>query len=132
MKLVNRGDTAGTDEKPSLSCSKPAEPAGNAESVSNGTGDIEEATPEATDKLVEQMVERGNMMTAYRRVMTNSGAAGVDGMTCEQLMGYLKKKWAVIKVNLLEGTYEPKPVRRVEIPNGHNCGDGNSADIGDS
>jgi RNA-directed DNA polymerase len=55
-------------------------------------------------------------MNAYKRVMKNSGAAGTDGMTCEQLMEHVKKKWAVIKVSLLEGTYEPNLVRRVEIP----------------
>lgn len=116
MKLVNRGDTARADEKPSLSCSKPAEPVGNAESVSIGTGDKRQETPEATEKLIEQMVERGNMFTAYKRVMSNKGAAGTDEMTCGQLMNYVTNKWAVTKVSLLEGTYEPNLVRRVEIP----------------
>ena len=116
LKLVNRGDAARADNKPPLSCSKPAEPAGNAESVSIGTGDKSQATPEATDKLIEQMVERGNMFTAYKRVTSNKGAAGIDGMTCEQLKSYIKDKWAVTKVSLLEGTYEPNLVRRVEIP----------------
>jgi hypothetical protein len=61
LKLVNCGNTARADEKPPLSCSKPAEPAGNAESVSIGTGDKRQATPKATGKLIEQMVERGNI-----------------------------------------------------------------------
>ena len=77
LKLVNRGDAARVDEKPPLSCSKPAEPAGTAESVSIGTGDKRQATPEATEKLIEQMVEQGNMFTAYKRVTNNKGAAAI-------------------------------------------------------
>ena len=47
---------------------------------------------------------------------SNKGSAGVDGMTIDDLSAYLKKHWPVIREQLLSGTYEPKPVRRVEIP----------------
>ena len=47
---------------------------------------------------------------------SNKGSAGVDGMTIEDLRAYRKEHWPVIREQLLSGTYEPKPVRRVEIP----------------
>lgn len=73
------------------------------------------STPKAS-KLIEQMVERSNMMTAYQRVMRNKGAAGVDGMSVDQLLPFLQKYWQGIKELLLGGCYQPKAVRRVEIP----------------
>ncbi len=71
--------------------------------------------PEAS-KLIEQMVERPNMLAAYQRVKRNKGAAGVDGMTVDQLLSYLQEYWYTIKDHFLHGSYRPKPVRRVEIP----------------
>lgn len=65
---------------------------------------------------MEAVVERGNMLTALHRVESNKGAAGVDGMTVAELRAYLKEQWAEIKAKLLMDGYEPKPVRRVEIP----------------
>jgi RNA-directed DNA polymerase len=55
-------------------------------------------------------------MAAYRRVVQNGGAAGVDGMTVKELMPYCREHWARIREELLSGRYEPQPVRRVEIP----------------
>lgn len=72
--------------------------------------------PKETVNLIESMVERGNMITAYERVKRNKGSAGIDGMTTEELMLYLKKEWAGIRKELLEGEYKPQPVKRVEIP----------------
>ena len=66
--------------------------------------------------LLEQMVERDNMMLAYRRVMQNKGAAGVDKLSVAKLPEYLRNNWRTIKEQLLSGKYEPKPVLRVEIP----------------
>ena len=66
--------------------------------------------------LLEQVVERDNMVRAYRRVKQNRGAAGIDGMSVEELHGFLQSNWPVIKEQLLSGTYVPQPVRRVEIP----------------
>jgi len=66
--------------------------------------------------LLEQMVERDNMMVAYRRVMQNKGAAGVDGLSVSKLPEYLRNNWRTVKEQLLSGQYEPKPVLRVEIP----------------
>lgn len=67
-------------------------------------------------RLMEQVVERANMIKALRRVERNRGAAGVDGMELEALRPYLKEHWPRIKEELLAGTYRPMPVRRVEIP----------------
>lgn len=59
---------------------------------------------------------RANMQRAYDRVMRNKGAPGVDGLTVAELKGYLKTHWPGHRQELLEGTYQPQPVRTVEIP----------------
>jgi group II intron reverse transcriptase/maturase len=68
------------------------------------------------EKLLEKALERGNLFKALSRVEGNRGAAGVDGMKVEELRPYLKAHWLELRERLLEGTYEPQPVRRVEIP----------------
>jgi RNA-directed DNA polymerase len=67
-------------------------------------------------RLMEEVVSRGNMMAAYHRVVSNKGAPGLDEMQVGELKDYLKTEWPRIKEELLEGTYQPKPVRKVEIP----------------
>lgn len=66
--------------------------------------------------LIEQVVRRENLVAAHARVVRNGGAAGVDGMTVDELMPYCKQHWARIRERLLSGTYDPHPIRRVEIP----------------
>ena len=73
-------------------------------------------SPASTNQLMEEACERENLKEALRRVKANKGSAGVDGMTVGQLEDYLKQHWPAIREQLLNGTYEPKPVRRVEIP----------------
>jgi group II intron reverse transcriptase/maturase len=68
------------------------------------------------DRLVEEMVERGNAKLALKRVRQNKGSPGVDGMTVDELPAYLAENWERIRGELLAGTYQPKPVRRHEIP----------------
>ena len=75
-----------------------------------------ELTGPGTANLMEAVVERSNMLTALHRVESNKGAAGVDRMTVAELRAYLKEQWPKIRESLLSGSYEPKPVRRVEIP----------------
>jgi len=76
-----------------------------------------EATREiAVSLLMEQVVSHGNMQAALRRVEQNKGAAGVDQMTVKQLRPHLMKHWPSLKRSLLDGTYQPRPVKRVEIP----------------
>jgi RNA-directed DNA polymerase len=66
-------------------------------------------------RLMENILERGNMFRALDRVRKNKGAPGVDGMNVNQLSGYLKSHWLKIKEDLLNGNYKPLPVRRKEI-----------------
>jgi RNA-directed DNA polymerase len=79
------------------------------------TAATETASPEAT-KLMEQVVGYENVRNAFRRVKSNKGAAGIDGMTVEGLGPYLKGDWGRIRQELLSGEYVPQPVRRVDIP----------------
>jgi RNA-directed DNA polymerase len=62
------------------------------------------------------VLERGNMMRAYERVLRNKGAPGIDGMTVGDLKPYLKAHWPEIRARLREGRYVPLAVRKVEIP----------------
>lgn len=69
-----------------------------------------------TTGLMEAVVERGNLRLAYQRVVENQGAAGVDALTVTELKDHLKRHWPTIRARLLAGTYQPQPVRRVDIP----------------
>jgi RNA-directed DNA polymerase len=72
-------------------------------------------SPASTNQLIEEVCERENLKQALQQVKTNKGSPGVDGMTVEELPGYVQQHWPVIREQLLNGTYAPKPVRRVEI-----------------
>src|ERR1700726_4893361 len=72
--------------------------------------------PANTSRIMEEVCERTNLKEALRQVRGNKGSAGVDCMTVDQLGDYLKQHWPAIREQLLNGTYEPKPVRRVQIP----------------
>lgn len=69
-----------------------------------------------TDHLMEVVVERSNVSRALKRVKQNKGSPGVDGMTVDELPKHLAEHWHEIRAQLLGGTYQPKPVRQVEIP----------------
>lgn len=66
--------------------------------------------------LMEQAVARDNMWAALRRVEQNGGAPGVDGMRVQDLRLHLREHWERIRSELLDGSYRPQPVKRVEIP----------------
>ncbi len=70
----------------------------------------------AEGPLMERIVARDNLEKALARVKRNKGAPGMDGMTVDVLSSYLKDHWPTIRIQLLEGTYKPQAVRRVEIP----------------
>jgi len=72
--------------------------------------------PAVAGPSMEAVVERENLKKALAQVKRNKGAPGIDGMTVEDLGPYLKEHWLTIRAQLLEGTYRPQPVRRVEIP----------------
>ena len=67
-------------------------------------------------KLIEQILDKNNVRTALERVISNNGAAGIDGMKVEALRDYMNANWTSIKQSILERSYKPAPVRRVEIP----------------
>jgi RNA-directed DNA polymerase len=73
-------------------------------------------SPAVQGPSMEAIVERDNLRKALAQVRRNKGAPGVDGMTVDDLAAYLKDHWPAIKSQLLDGTYRPQPVRRVEIP----------------
>jgi RNA-directed DNA polymerase len=92
-----------------------AREAGREETESLSTANDPES-PASTNRLMEAVCERENLKEALRRVKANRGSAGVDGMTVGGISDYLKQHWPAIREQLLNGTYEPRPVRRVEIP----------------
>ena len=69
-----------------------------------------------TSSLMEQVLSKDNLNAAYLQVVRNKGAAGIDGMTVEELGAYLSENGENIKEQLRTRKYKPKPVRRVEIP----------------
>ena len=72
--------------------------------------------PAVVEPSMEVVVERENLKQALAQVKRNKGAAGIDGMSVDALPAYLKEHWPTIRAQLLDGTYQPQPVRRVEIP----------------
>lgn len=69
-----------------------------------------------TSTLMDQVVCTSNMVEAYQRVRRNGGAPGVDGMTIDETWTWCGKHWSDVRNQLLDGTYVPQPVRRVDIP----------------
>jgi RNA-directed DNA polymerase len=104
---VSSGGSA-SDRQLLLSLGKPGD-----ETVTETRG--EDAPVEGTD-LMERVLERENLRRALRQVRANRGGPGIDGMTVEGLVPHLKAHWPAIRTSLMEGTYKPQPVRRVEIP----------------
>jgi RNA-directed DNA polymerase len=72
-------------------------------------------SPTGEVRLMESICERQNMNRALKRVRENKGAPGIDGMTVDELPGYLIRHWPKIKAQLLTGDYQPIPVRRAEL-----------------
>ena len=73
-------------------------------------------TKTVTNELLEKILSRDNMNVAFKRVKANKGASGIDNMTVDELLQYLKENGEQIKKSIREGKYNPKAVRRVEIP----------------
>src|ERR1700694_4759086 len=68
--------------------------------------------PAVAGPSMEAVVERENLKKALAQVKRNKGAAGVDGMSVDDLPAHLKEHWPTIRAQLLEGSYKPQPVRR--------------------
>ena len=70
-------------------------------------------TKTVTNELLEKILSKDNMNLAYKRVKANKGASGIDDMTVDELLQYLKENGEPIKESIRNGTYNPKAVRRV-------------------
>src|SRR5271168_1145723 len=68
------------------------------------------------EQWMEKVCQRENLWQAFKRVKGNGGSPGIDGMTVDDFADYLKQHWIIIREQLLSGTYQAQPVRRVEIP----------------
>jgi RNA-directed DNA polymerase len=66
--------------------------------------------------MLEQILDRRNIEKALEQVISNKGAGGIDGMQTDELRDYLNTNWQSLRTKILEGSYEPSPVRKVEIP----------------
>jgi len=88
--------------------------------VRNPSGGAEprrEVTKPALDTpLLERVVEPENMRRAWKRVKANQGAPGIDRMTLEEADAWLRTNWPTLRASLLDGTYQPLPLRRKAIP----------------
>ena len=80
------------------------------------SGQMEKEMAQHEEGLWEEIFSRPNLLAALERVKRNGGAAGVDGMTVEELAEHLKAHWPRIREKLEAGSYQPSPVRRGEIP----------------
>ena len=85
------------------------------EGTESFTAKCETESPARAEQLMEEVCERDNCQQALRRVKANKGSPGIDGMRVDELPGYLKQHWPALREQLLSGTYQPQPVRRVEI-----------------
>jgi RNA-directed DNA polymerase len=88
--------------------------------MSNPTGGVSDRrrpTPPALhDDLMAQVVDPANLQRAWKQVKANQGAPGIDGMPLEDFPAFAREHWPTVRQALLDGTYQPAPVRRVAIP----------------
>jgi group II intron reverse transcriptase/maturase len=114
---MTRAKAEAPEEKPgAISEGRGRKSRENDSGASGVTATTETCGTEADERLMEAIVSRSNMMQAYDRVVSNKGAAGIDGMTTDHLKEYLHREWLRIREALLNGTYIPQPVRKVDIP----------------
>jgi RNA-directed DNA polymerase len=90
-------------------------PKARREGTESLTAKREDESPALTEQVMEEVCGRENCLRALKRVKSNKGSPGIDGMKVGELSGYLKQHWPAIREQLLSGTYEPQAVRRVEM-----------------
>jgi RNA-directed DNA polymerase len=91
-------------------------PEARREGTESFTAKRECESPAIPEQVMEEVCGRENCLRALKRVKSNKGSPGIDGMKVDELPGHLKQYWLAIREQLLRGNYEPQPVRRVEIP----------------
>jgi RNA-directed DNA polymerase len=91
-------------------------PQGHVGAPSSSSAQVDNSSREDQGDLLDEMLEGNNLRLAYRRVVQNGGAPGIDGVTVKDLKAHLWERWDIVKTELLTGIYKPAPVRRVEIP----------------
>jgi RNA-directed DNA polymerase len=106
----NRDEPASTEE------ARGETPSADGRGSEAFTAKRETESPASDEHLMEEVCQRENLTKALKQVQRNKGSGGVDRMSVEQLTAHLKEQWPAIKAQLLDGTYQPKPLRRVEIP----------------
>jgi len=106
-----------------MKAERPERDRGSGGGTAGGPGSARQAaaacngsTDSRNTMTIEEVLRRENMQRAYQRVKRNRGSAGVDGMTVDELMPYLRSHWARIRDEIREGRYRPQPVLLVEIP----------------
>lgn len=87
-----------------------------APSISPASQGRRDDRPEVKEDLLERILSKDNLNLAYKRVKANQGSPGIDGMTVEELLSYLKQEGEALRQKILAEEYHPQPVRRVEIP----------------
>ena len=85
------------------------------EGTGSPTAKREPENPATGASLMEEVCERENLEDAWHQVRSNKGSPGVDGRTIDETRDYLREHWPTIREQLLNGTYRPQPVRRVEL-----------------
>lgn len=86
------------------------------EEAQQSNAEAKEEFHSETENLMELVVERNNMLQAWKRVKANNGAPGADGMAVDELWDWLHINWSQVRIDLLNDNYLPKPVLKVEIP----------------
>lgn len=113
---VKRDGTA-SDKRNAAKAAAPPPLPQMATSVDESVAGEPQSTPSSQiSTLMTEVLRKENLKQALERVKRNKGALGIDGMTVDELGAHLKANWSTIRAQLVAGTYQPKPVKRVEIP----------------
>lgn len=116
---VSRGHSSSSMGNEGLNPEKGKGPASSATAM-NPTGGASgrrvAGKPDPDENLLERILSRPNMLKAWERVKANKGAPGMDNMPVDDFMDFARRHWEEIRASLFAGTYQPLPVKRVEIP----------------
>jgi len=119
--MTTRGQSDADEASPEPSDSGEAAKGPPREVLSTGASEQKES-PGQNERLMEQVAEAANLNAAWKRVRENGGAPGIDGITVEAFLEHAKPRAESLRKELLEGSYRPSPLRRVEIPKSSGSG----------